>query len=289
MCRDSRAKRNKEGIKPPVKSAVVVRERSHNPHLMEWRLTSIRRAYYQRFAVSPAIDLLKQSFASLALDPIGNDKTRFSEVLACNHSCSIGGGREAAAAQHNGRFNLYSIRVTFSFLFPFFSERHRASSPIPRRCIAKHVSFRGLWIAAPPSRVLAGREQDRFAGLRMFPVIALLCSCLSMTSSFEICFRCPFSLMGIKDLDSFINIGGSLQLSWGGLWGFQRCPSGTDCSWEASHNRLHRLFSSCSRSTVSLRIFPAVECFASFYMDCIELRLPLPSTNDGVDVERIKL
>jgi hypothetical protein len=39
----------------------------------------------------------------------------------------------------------------------------------------------------------------------------------------------------------------------------------------------------------SPRVISAVECFTSFYMDCIELCLPLPSTNDGVDVERIKL
>jgi hypothetical protein len=33
----------------------------------------------------------------------------------------------------------------------------------------------------------------------------------------------------------------------------------------------------------------AVECFSRLYMDCIELRLLLPSTNNGVDVKRIKL
>ena len=36
-------------------------------------------------------------------------------------------------------------------------------------------------------------------------------------------------------------------------------------------------------------VFSAVECFASCYMYCVELRLPLPSTNNGVDVEWIKL
>jgi hypothetical protein len=36
-------------------------------------------------------------------------------------------------------------------------------------------------------------------------------------------------------------------------------------------------------------VIPAVECFATFYMDCVELCLPLPATNDGVDVKRIKL
>jgi hypothetical protein len=40
---------------------------------------------------------------------------------------------EAAVSERNGRLNRHSIRVTFSFLFPFFSERQRLSSPIPRR------------------------------------------------------------------------------------------------------------------------------------------------------------
>jgi hypothetical protein len=40
----------------------------------------------------------------------------------------------------------------------------------------------------------------------MFPVIALLSSCLIKASYFEMRLRRPFSLMGIKDLDSFINI-----------------------------------------------------------------------------------
>ena len=37
----------------------------------------------------------------------------------------------------------------------------------------------------------------------MFPVNALLCSCLAMASSFEMCLRCPLSMMGIKDLGFF--------------------------------------------------------------------------------------
>ena len=36
------------------------------------------------------------------------------------------------------------------------------------------------------------------------------------------------------------------------------------------------------------RVVSAVEGFASLSMDGVKFRLPLPSTNDGVDVERIK-
>jgi hypothetical protein len=37
------------------------------------------------------------------------------------------------------------------------------------------------------------------------------------------------------------------------------------------------------------RVVSAVECPSGLRMDCVELRLPLPSPNDGVDVEWIKL
>jgi hypothetical protein len=42
------------------------------------------------------------------------------------------------------------------------------------------------------------------------------------------------------------------------------------------------------RTLLAPFVVPAVECFACLYVNCFELRLPLPTTNDGVHVERIK-
>ena len=48
---------------------------------------------------------------------------RLSEAVACNRSRSFSGEREAAAAEHNGRFNPYSIRVPFHFPCSVFSHQ----------------------------------------------------------------------------------------------------------------------------------------------------------------------
>src|ERR1700722_7082747 len=124
----------------------------------------------------------------------------------------------------------------------------------------------------------------------MFPVNALLCSCLAMASSFEIRLRCPLSLIVMRDSDSFINIEWKFAAFLGA------CGVARDALLEPSvFGRLlvtdfvviwcvvvaHNLFIP--------HVVSAIERFASLYMDCVELCLSLPSTNDGVDIKRIKL